>query len=129
MNLGIANIEEKFIGANKCDFWALFPRKDAAPYQVAVELKVARNKYDKAELIDPIEEQLWKKYLNPEKCGYGVYVVLWFKDGKRYRGPKSWKTIQDLARDIDVRSKVVANDHRVSIASYVIDLTTPYRKH
>ncbi len=37
MNLGIANIEEKFIGANKCDFWALFPRKDAAPYQVAVE--------------------------------------------------------------------------------------------
>ena len=56
LNLGIANIEEKFIGANKCDFWVLFPRKDAPPYQVAVELKVARNKYDRAELIDPMEK-------------------------------------------------------------------------
>src|SRR4029434_4060973 len=118
-----------FIGANKCDFWALFPRKDATAYQVAVELKVARAEYGKADLVDPIEEQLWKKYLNPEKCQYGIYIVLWFKDEKRYKGPKAWGSIQDLLQDIDERSKIVATDHRLSIAPYVIDLTTPYRKH
>ena len=129
LNLGIANIEEKFIGANKCDFWAVFPRRDTAAYQVAVELKVARAEYRETDLVDPIEEQLWKKYLNPEKCQYGIYIVLWFKDEKRYMGPKAWESIQDLVHDIDDRSKMVANDHRLSIAPYVIDLTTPYRKH
>ncbi len=128
-NLGIANIEEKFIGANKCDFWALFPCKDTTAYQVAVELKVARAGYGKTDLVDPIDDQLWKKYLNPEKCQYGIYIVLWFKDDKRYNGPKAWASIQDLVRDIDERSKMVATNHRLSIASYVIDLTTPYREH
>ena len=37
-NLGMVNIDEKFIGANKCDFWAVFPRKDNTSYQVAVVL-------------------------------------------------------------------------------------------
>src|SRR5262249_31051411 len=124
-NLGIVNIEEKFIGANKCDLWAVFSQKDNPPFQVAVELKVAREKYGKTELVDPIEGQLWKKYLNSEKCQYGVYIVLWFKDEKRYKGPKAWESIQALVNDVYERSKMVASEHRLSIATYVIDLTTP----
>jgi hypothetical protein len=128
-SLGISNIEEKFIGANKCDFWVLVPLKDNVPFQVGVELKTARTGYSTAELLDPIVEQLWKKYLYPEKSAYGIYVVLWFKDNRRYNGPERWSSIRELAKDVEIRCQAVADKHRASIASYVIDLTTPYRKH
>jgi hypothetical protein len=128
-SLGIANVEEKFIGANKCDFWVLLPRKDDVLLQVAVELKVARVGYGPTDLLDPIEKQLWRKYLYPEKCRYGVYIVLWFKDNQRYKGPERWPSIQELAKDVKERCRVVAAARRVSIAPYLVDLTTAYRKH
>lgn len=126
---GISNVEEKFIGANKCDFWVLYPRKDNTPFQIAVELKTARSGYGIPELLDPIEDQLWRKYLYPERCLYGIYIVLWFKDNQRFTGPKMWASSEKLATDIDKRRHTVADTNRVSLASYVIDMTTPYRKH
>ncbi len=128
-SLGICDVEEKFIGPNRCDFWVLLPRKDNTPFQVAVELKVARAGYSTADLVEPIEDQIWEKYMYPQRCRYGMYIALWFKDNKRYHGPAGWQSAQDLARDIEDRSRTVASTQRVSIASYVIDLTTPYRKH
>jgi hypothetical protein len=129
LNLGISHIEEKYIGSNKCDFWVVLPGKETFPFQVAVELKVARVGYDRSELVDPIEEQLWKKYLYPEKCHYGIYIVLWFKDNERYKGPERFQSIEELLKEVEDRCKTVASAQRVSITPYVIDLTTAYRKH
>jgi hypothetical protein len=127
--LGVVAVEERFIGTNKCDFWVEYPRPGAEPFRVAVELKVARKRYGHTALVDPVETQLWHDYLRPSGSRHGVFVVLWFRDGVRYGWPKQWANKDALAATVAARCKVVAIDHQVELTSYVIDLTTPFRRH
>ena len=120
--------EEKFIGRNRCDFFVEYPRRGAESFRVGVELKVARKGYGPAELIDPVESQLLKKYLRPFKWRYGIYIVLWFRDNRRYDGPIHWESREEFAAALHSKCEELAKTHQVSLASYVIDLTTPFRE-
>jgi hypothetical protein len=121
--------EEKFIGPNRCDFWVEYPRSGAASFRVGVELKVARNGYGPEELVRPVETQLWEKYLRPTGCRHGIFIVLWFRDNQRYRGPIHWENRDTLSEALRKTCEELAQEHRVSLTSYVIDLTTPFRQH
>lgn len=121
--------EEKFIGRNRFDFFVEYPRRGAGSFRVGVELKVSRKGYGPAELIGPVESQLLKKYLRPFKCRHGIFIVLWFRDGQRYDRPVHWASREGLAEALRNKCEELATTHQVSLASYVIDLTTPFRKH
>lgn len=121
-------IEERYVGANRCDFWIEYPRAGLEPLRVEIELKVARNNYGNADLIDPVENQLWDRYLRPTNCRHGVFIVLWFRDGNRYNGPSAWTNREALASQIRERCNVVSLANQVSLASYVLDMTAPYRR-
>lgn len=127
--LGIVEVEEKFIGPNKCDFWIEYPRPSEDSFRVAVELKTARLGYGPRELIDPVETQLWEKYLRPSGVRHGIFIELWFCDDKRYRGPEHWTTKDSLVDELRGKCEAVAMAHDLSLASYVIDVTTPFRRH
>ncbi len=124
---GLSNIEEHFIGPNRADLLVEKIVNDGNNFQILLELKVARKNYGEAELIDPIETQLYKTYMFPKVCKFGIYVVLWFKESS-YNYPAKWETPDDLLSDIIQRSKKVENEKGVNIACYIIDLTTPYRR-
>jgi hypothetical protein len=123
----VVAIEERYVGPNRCDYWIEYPRANLEPLRVEVELKVARIGYGPAALIDPVEEQLWDRYLRPTNCRHGIFIVLWFRDGARYGGPTYWDNREQLASQIRQRCDAVSLSNQVSIASYVIDLTAPYR--
>jgi hypothetical protein len=120
--------EEKFIGANRCDFWVEYPRSGASSFRVGVELKVARKGYGPKELVHPVETQLWEKYLRPTGCRHGIFIVLWYRDNKRYHGPLHWENRDALAAVLRQTCVDLALQYRVSLASYVIDLMTPFRQ-
>jgi len=128
-NLGIVNIEENWIGASRVDLWVEKPVPDGKSLRVMVELKTARKGYGRSKLIEPIETQLWNKYLQPADCRYGIYVVLWFKDDERYRYPTVWKTEEAFEKELNDRREEVARDNRLSLKAYVIDMTTLSRAH
>ncbi len=126
-NFGVVDIEEKYVGPNECDLFVMYPRPHNTPFQVAVELKVARLSYGVADLVEPIENQLWKKYLHPSGCQHGIYIVLWFKDNKRYKGPKHWRAPADLLHTLKNKSENVAVIHSIVLQPYVFDMTRKYR--
>ena len=124
----VAEGEEKSIGPNRCDFWVEYPRSGTASFRVGVELKVARKGYGPEELVRPVETQLWEKYLRPTGCRHGIFIVLWYRDSQRYHGPVHWENRDALAAILHKTCADLALQHRVSLTSYVIDLTTPFRK-
>lgn len=127
-DLGVVGVEEKYVGPNKADFWVLKPDKQSEELQVFVELKVARKGYTSRDLIEPVETQLWQKYLKPARKQFGIYVVLWFK-GERYEHPRIWAQIDDFEEELQRDCARVANEHCISLACYVIDMTAPIRRH
>jgi len=120
--------EEKVVGPDRCDFWVEFPRAGARSFRVGVELKTARASYGPPDLIDPIEDQLLGKYLRPSGCRHGIFVVLWFRDDVRYKGPSHWESRDSLTKDLRRKCDDVSETHRVSLSSYAIDLTGRFRK-
>ena len=62
-------------------------------------------------------------------CRHGVYIVSWFRDRERYNHPTSWADARQLATELAERTKTVARANDIALNSYVIDLTTPHRKH
>ena len=96
--------------------------------RVGIELKVSRERYRRKDLIDPVEAQLWKKYLRPSGCQHGLFVVLWFRDDQRYHGPRSWTNSKELAEELQKNCEELSRKHQVSLHAYVIDLITPVRE-
>jgi hypothetical protein len=127
---GIAVVagEEKVIRKNRCDFWVEYPRRGAPPFRVGIELKIARKQYGPNELIQPVESQLWQKYLRPSGSRHGIFIVLWFRDNQRYQGPKLWTSKAVLAEELNKKCGDKAKTRQVSLTSYVIDVTTPFRE-
>jgi len=128
--IAVVEGEEKSIGPNRCDFWIEYPRRGKQPFRVAIELKTARMGYGTGELIDPVETQLWEKYLRTTGCQHGIFIVLWFRDNQRYRGPAHWANRDALVEELRKKCKEVEAAHYpVTLASYVIDVTAPFRRH
>lgn len=127
--LGLVGIEEKLMGIHWCDFWVVMPRRGEPPLQVAVELKTARKGYGRTNIIEPVENQLWTKYMQPAVCRHGIFVVLWFRDRSRYDFPRVWTNIEELTTELAARTNRVAKTHGVVLKSYVINLTAPHRMH
>lgn len=124
---GVVDVEERYVGKNKSDFAVRYPRSGGGIIEVIVELKTARKGYGSRNLLDPVESQLWEKYMYPTGCSHGLFVVLWFRDGKRYDYPKRWKNRDEFAGGLENSCKAVTLANGVTIAPYVVDMTTPYR--
>ena len=124
---GLSDVEEKYIRKHRADFWIEQPRRRKRPLRTLVEVKVARG--SRAQIVDPVDEQLWAKYMKPESCGYGIYIAFWFKDGMRYPKPANWNSPDELKNSLQEMSERIGDRHGVKIASYVIDLTASYRAH
>lgn len=122
--------EEKSIGPHWCDFWVEFPRKGESPFRIAIELKTARQGYGRDKLIEPVEEQLWAKYMEPTKCQHGIFIALWFHDAQRYPWPALWPDRETFAEELRKKCREVEKAHpSVMITSYVVDLTAEFRRH
>ena len=128
-HLGVAGVEERYVGPNRVDFWIELARPGRERLSVAIELKTARRRSGRAWLVNTIEEQLYEQYLRPTGCRHGVHIVLWFRDKDRYDAPSQWKTANALRREIRTRANRIGREHGVSIAGYVLDLTAPHRDH
>src|SRR6185295_13228493 len=111
-NLAVSNIEERLIGAGKCDFMIELPRAHLQTLRVPIELKTARKDYTEKDLIAPIENQLWDQYMKPHGCRHGIYVVLWFRSGD-FPYPQKWSSIDVLRADIEKECKRVSAQHQV----------------
>lgn len=127
-HLGIVGVEERRIAADIADFWVEKPIK-ATSARVIVELKTARKNYDEADLIFPLRSQLWERYLRPSQLAYGIYIVLWFKDEKRFPFPSCWDTKEEFEEELEVERKKIANEYNLNLSCYVIDMTTLPRQH
>jgi hypothetical protein len=55
-------------------------------------------------------------------------VVLWFRDNQRYHGPVHWESCHALSEALRKKCEELSQEHQVSLTSYVIDLTTPFRE-
>jgi hypothetical protein len=128
-NLGIVDVEERWIGASRVDLWVERPVPSGKSLHVAVELKTARKGYGRKKLIEPIGTQLWQKYLQPVGCRYAIYIVLWFKDDEHYRYPTVWKTKEAFEKELNDTREKIAEDNSLSLSTYVIDMTTLSRAH
>ena len=61
-------------------------------------------------------------------CRHGILVVPRFRDNRRYHGPVHWDTRDALAETLHKKCAELVQQHHVSLTSYVLDLTTPFRE-
>jgi len=121
-------VEERLVGPNSSDFWVELPRQDDRNLTTIIELKVAKKSYGSAQLVDPIESQLWERYMEPVGCTHGIHVVLWFKDKDRFPHPSRWASADALLADLEDKGIAVAEERHVRIAVRVLDLTARPRR-
>jgi hypothetical protein len=124
---GVSGVEERCVGPNRVDFWVELARAGREPLTVAVELKTARKGLGRSWLVDTIGKQLWEKYLRPTRCRHGIHIVLWFRDHDRYDSPSQWKTAKVLSNEVRHRCNQLEREHGISLAGYVMDLTSRHR--
>ncbi len=127
LRLGVAGVEERYVGPNRADFWVELPQASQDPLNVALELKTARKSSGRAWLVDSVENQLWDKYLRPTHCRHGIHVILWFRDRNRHDAPSRWKTAKALLKEVRQACDRLERDNGVSLAAYVVDVTSPHR--
>jgi hypothetical protein len=109
-----------------CDLLIQRPVGEGPPFRVILELKVAHAGYGERELIDRLEEQLVERYMLPTGARHGVFIVLWFKCD-RYDYPTAWSDKAAFAAALEARRRSVEEGCTVTLASYVIDMTTRWR--
>lgn len=124
---GVTSVEEEVVNENYADLRIDYPRPHRSPLSTFIELKVARQGYGTAELVDPIENQLYDEHLRPSGCSHGIYVVLWFKDPGGYKYPSKWEDADALRSDLDAKAKDIESRYGVTISTYVLDLAVGYR--
>lgn len=125
---GVVGVEEDYVGANKCDFSVVSPLSNHRQLEILAELKVARKGYGRRRLIDPIRDQLWEQYLKPRQRRHGAYIVFWCKkDGYPY--PGAWQSPEALLADLQVQADELRAASGAEIACYVVDVTSPWRRH
>lgn len=127
-HLNIVGVEEKRIAADSADFWVEKPLEQWRA-RVIIELKTARQNYGEAELIAPLGEQLWRRYLHPSGVGYGLYIVIWFKDTERYPFPTRWQSNEEFLAELEAARDQLIAEYNISLACYLIDATTMPRLH
>ncbi len=128
-NLGIVGVEERYVGPNKVDLWVVKVDEHNQHLEVFLELKTAREGYSHDKLIDPLEKQLWRKYLKPAAKRFGIYVVLWFKDEDRYPYPTDWSAKEEFEQELRDYHAILTVKHEVQVAYYIIDMTASIRKY
>jgi hypothetical protein len=131
---GVTEIEEDFVGPNRADLRLEYGEPGKPPRRTYLELKVAHRGYSYApgssnNLIDPLEGQLWEKYLRPTGVKYGVYAVIWARDPDRYAWPrkKHYASPVDLEEALQSRADQVKEKHDAVIIPRVLDVSAPYR--
>lgn len=113
--LGIHVIRESDEGIGSLDFRFLYTTKDGVPLTVGVEFKVAHHK----EIKKGIHRQL-PAYLKAIRSASGIFVVMWFKDGKFFKDPKGYDK-DGMENWILEQSDVVSADKKLNISASILD--------
>jgi hypothetical protein len=137
---GVTDIEEDFVGKNRADLRLDYVEAGRRSERVFLELKVAHKGYTfgpgtQNNLFDPIEDQLYEKYLRPTGVKHGIYAVIWPKDPGRYAWPrfssgsygKRYESPKAFQQALSERADAVNREYGVAIETVVLDITTEYR--
>jgi len=123
----VAAIDDEIpIREGYCDLLIQRPMGEGTPFRVILELKVAHAGYGERELIERLEEQLVERYMLPTGARHGAFIVLWFKC-ERYDHPVAWSDKAAFAAALEATRRRVEAGRPVTLASYVIDMTTRWR--
>jgi len=113
--LGIHVIRESDEGIGSLDFRFLYTTKDGAPLTVGVEFKVAHHK----EIKKGITKQL-PAYLKAIRSSSGIFVIMWFKDGKYFKDPMRYDK-DSMETWILEQSDIVSADKGLNISASILD--------
>lgn len=113
--LGIHVIRESDEGIGSLDFRFLYTTKDGAPLTVGVEFKVAHHK----EIKKGIHNQL-PAYLKAIRSTSGVFVVMWFKDGKYFKDPKGYER-EGMEKWILEQASIISTEKEINISAALLD--------
>lgn len=113
--LGIHVIRESDEGIGSLDFRFLYTTKDGVPLTVGVEFKVAHHK----EIKKGMHKQL-PAYLKAIRSNSGIFVVMWFKDGKFFKDPKGYDK-DSMENWILEQSCIVSAEKELNISASILD--------
>lgn len=118
---GIIGIEEKTIGPDKCDF-IVIKQINNITLRVIVELKRAQFKTPE-KLVDSLVKQLHQQYMIRENVRLGIFLVIWYKDGRRCKKPEKWESTQELQKELIGVLDEIKKKTGDTIESVIIDVT------
>lgn len=113
--VGIHVIRESDEGIGSLDFRFLYTTKDGTPLTVGVEFKVAHHK----EIKKGIKNQL-PAYLKAIRSSSGIFVVMWFKDGKFFKAPKGYEK-ESMENWLLEQARVVSTEKKINISAAILD--------
>ncbi len=113
--MGIQVIRESDEGIGSLDFRFLYTTKQGTPLSVGIEFKIAHHK----ELKKGIFNQL-PAYLKAIRSTSGMFVVMWFKDGKHFKDPKDYEKDR-MESWLAEQAIEVSKEKRMNIRAAILD--------
>ncbi len=113
--LGIQVIRESDEGVGTLDFRFSHTSKNGIPLAVGIEFKLAHHKKIKRGICRQLPA-----YLKAIRSTSGIFVVMWFKDGKYFRDPKHFEK-DGLAKWLSEQAKIVSSQQGLRISSELLD--------
>ena len=112
---GIHVLRESDEGIGLLDFRFLYTNKDNIPISIGTEFKVAHHK----KIKHGINRQL-PAYLKSIQSKYGSFVVMWFKDKKYFKEPKT-RNLEQMTEWLKEEAQKVSTELDITVLSRVID--------
>jgi hypothetical protein len=113
--LGIHVTRESDEGVGLLDFRFLYTTKDGIPLTVGAEFKLAHHK----KIKNGIKNQL-PAYLKAIRSSSGIFIVMWFKDGKYFTEPKSYDK-DNMEAWILKQAGIVSAEKGITISAVMLD--------
>lgn len=124
--LGIIGVEERVIRKGRADFWCEYPVRDQRPFRVPIELKLVKKGTNVKQLVERMEGQLVREYMEPAGLRYGIYVALWFRCDA-YDYPKS-VSVDELNALLSQQAAQLRRDYGVRVQPVVVNASAPARQ-
>jgi hypothetical protein len=113
-HLGVEILREPNEGVGLLDFRCVSTTSGVV-HNTCIEIKLAHHEHIGA----GVREQL-PAYMDSVGTSFGVYLVLWFKDGNYWHKPTKYQTPQDLRADVQALADEVPSK---TIQVIVVDVT------
>ncbi|MCD9490468.1 hypothetical protein GLP30_06080 [Photobacterium phosphoreum] len=113
--LGIQVIRESDEGIGSLDFRFLFTNSKRMPLTVGIEFKVAHHQQVKKGLTKQLPA-----YLDSIRSKSGLFVIMWFKDGKFFKKPSS-RECGAMESWLQKEADLVSAEKNMNISSIILD--------